>query len=279
MAPIGEARKHEHRHGSARRPERPATTGRSPTPPCGRFLSRSDRPRRRGDRHLHRTGPDEMSGRTTATHASSHQSGRRPLVGDLRRLRGFAALLTAATNAHHRNVAFCLGGLSPQVLRHLAVIDPDHTLTVHAGAPATPAVPDRRAMAEPGTARRSGASGTSGDLPSARQGELDRGSTSWWVSATPPSVARSHATRGGPKPRSATARTRVSTTAAAASTRRSGSWPGSCARPSPRTGVGGISSTCSATCHERAARPARRTVGHAACPTTLRLAGYWPSRS
>ena len=41
----------------------------------------------------------------------------------------------------------------------------------------------------------------------------------------------------------------------------------------------GSSSTCSATCHERAARPARRTVGHAACPTTLRLAGYWPSRS
>ena len=26
------------------------------------------------------------------------------------------------------------------------------------------------------------------------------GSTSWWVSATPPSVARSHATRGGPGP-------------------------------------------------------------------------------
>jgi anti-anti-sigma factor len=47
-------------------------------------------------------------------------------------VRGFTALLTAATNAHHRNVAFCLVGCSPQVLRLLAVIDPDHTLTVRA---------------------------------------------------------------------------------------------------------------------------------------------------
>ena len=47
-------------------------------------------------------------------------------------VRGFAALLTAATSAHHRNVAFCLVGCSPQVLRLLAVIDPDHILTVRA---------------------------------------------------------------------------------------------------------------------------------------------------
>ena len=47
-------------------------------------------------------------------------------------VRGFAALLAAATTAHHRNVAFCLVGCSPQVLRLLAVIDPDHTLTVRA---------------------------------------------------------------------------------------------------------------------------------------------------
>ena len=34
-------------------------------------------------------------------------------------VRGFAALLAAATNAHHRNVAFCLVGPSSQVLRHV----------------------------------------------------------------------------------------------------------------------------------------------------------------
>jgi anti-anti-sigma factor len=47
-------------------------------------------------------------------------------------VRGFAALLTAATNAHHRNVEFCVAGCSPQILRLLAVIDSDHTLTVRA---------------------------------------------------------------------------------------------------------------------------------------------------
>ena len=51
-----------------------------------------------------------------------------PFVG----VRGFAALLTAATNAHHRNVAFCLVDPSRQVLRLLAVLDPDHALAVRA---------------------------------------------------------------------------------------------------------------------------------------------------
>jgi anti-sigma B factor antagonist len=43
---------------------------------------------------------------------------------------GFAALLTAATDAQHRDVTFCLAACSPRVLRLLAVIDPDHALTV-----------------------------------------------------------------------------------------------------------------------------------------------------
>jgi anti-anti-sigma factor len=47
-------------------------------------------------------------------------------------VRGFAVLLTAATNAQHRDVAFCVAACSPPVLRLLAVIDPDHTLTVRA---------------------------------------------------------------------------------------------------------------------------------------------------
>jgi anti-anti-sigma factor len=47
-------------------------------------------------------------------------------------VRGFAALLTAAANAQHRDVAFCVAACSPPVLRLLAVIDPDHTLTVRA---------------------------------------------------------------------------------------------------------------------------------------------------
>jgi len=47
-------------------------------------------------------------------------------------VRGFAALLTAATNAQHRCVAFSVAACSPPVLRLLAVIDPDHTLTVRA---------------------------------------------------------------------------------------------------------------------------------------------------
>jgi anti-anti-sigma factor len=47
-------------------------------------------------------------------------------------VRGFAALLVAATDAHHRNVAFCLVGPNPQVLRLLAVVDPDHALTIRA---------------------------------------------------------------------------------------------------------------------------------------------------
>ncbi len=47
-------------------------------------------------------------------------------------VRGFAALLTAATNAQHRDVAFCVSACSPPVLRLLAVIDPDHIVTVRA---------------------------------------------------------------------------------------------------------------------------------------------------
>ena len=47
-------------------------------------------------------------------------------------VRGVAALLTAATNAQHRDVAFSVTACSPPVLRLLAVIDPDHTLTVRA---------------------------------------------------------------------------------------------------------------------------------------------------
>ena len=47
-------------------------------------------------------------------------------------VRGFAALLTAATNARHRDVAFCVAACSPPVLRLLTVIDPNHTLTVRA---------------------------------------------------------------------------------------------------------------------------------------------------
>ncbi len=47
-------------------------------------------------------------------------------------VRGFAALLTAATTAQHRDVAFCVAACSPPVLRLLAVIDPDHIVTVRA---------------------------------------------------------------------------------------------------------------------------------------------------
>ena len=47
-------------------------------------------------------------------------------------VQGIAALLTAATNAQHRDVAFSVANCSPPVLRLLAVIDPDHTLTVRA---------------------------------------------------------------------------------------------------------------------------------------------------
>jgi anti-anti-sigma factor len=58
-------------------------------------------------------------------------------------VRGFAALLTAATTAQHRDVAFCVAACSPRVLRLLAIIDPNHTLTVradsgHAGRPGSP---------------------------------------------------------------------------------------------------------------------------------------------
>ena len=45
-------------------------------------------------------------------------------------VQGIAALLTAATNAQHRDVAFSVANCSPPVLRLLAVIDPDHILTV-----------------------------------------------------------------------------------------------------------------------------------------------------
>ena len=47
-------------------------------------------------------------------------------------VQGIAALLTAATNAQHRDVAFSVANCSPPVLRLLAVIDPDHILTVRA---------------------------------------------------------------------------------------------------------------------------------------------------
>ena len=47
-------------------------------------------------------------------------------------VQGIAALLTAATNAQHRDVAFSVANCSPPGLRLLAVIDPDHTLTVRA---------------------------------------------------------------------------------------------------------------------------------------------------
>jgi hypothetical protein len=104
------------------------------------------------------------------------------------------------------------------------------------------------------------------------------GSTSWWVSATPPSVARSHATRGGPGPRSAIARTRVSTTAAAAS-KAERELDRIVRKALAEDGRRGQQLDLFGDLYERAARPARRTVGHAACPTTLRLAGYWPSRS
>jgi anti-sigma B factor antagonist len=72
---------------------------------------------------------------------------------------GIAALLTAATNAQHRDVAFSVANCSPPVLRLLAVLDPDHIVPIRADS----AVPDRRAAPEPGTARRSGACGRSGD--------------------------------------------------------------------------------------------------------------------
>jgi anti-anti-sigma regulatory factor len=45
-------------------------------------------------------------------------------------VQGIAALLNAATNAQHRDVAFSVANCSPQVLRLLAVVDPDHILTV-----------------------------------------------------------------------------------------------------------------------------------------------------
>lgn len=45
-------------------------------------------------------------------------------------VRGIAALLTAAVDAQRRDVAFCVAGCSPQVRRLLAVVDPDHALTV-----------------------------------------------------------------------------------------------------------------------------------------------------
>jgi anti-anti-sigma factor len=65
-------------------------------------------------------------------------------------VQGIAALLTAATNAQHRDVAFSVANCSPSVLQVLAVIDPAHTLTVRAdsgraGRPRSSAAP------EPGT--------------------------------------------------------------------------------------------------------------------------------
>ena len=95
-----------------------------------------------------------MSGCTTATYGLLTS-----LVVDMSSVtyigvQAMARLLTAATNAQHRDVAFSVANCSPPVLRLLAVIDPDHTLTVGLSR-AAPAVPDRRAAPEPGTARRS----------------------------------------------------------------------------------------------------------------------------
>jgi len=45
-------------------------------------------------------------------------------------VQGIAALLTAATNARHRDVTFSVANCSPPVLRLLAVIDPDDILTI-----------------------------------------------------------------------------------------------------------------------------------------------------
>jgi anti-anti-sigma factor len=132
VAPIGEAGKHEHRHGSARPPEQTAGTHRTPTPQCGLGCGRSDRPRRREidictEPALARFLAAQLQ---PARHLTS-------LVVDLSSVtfigvRGFAALLTAATNARHRDVAFCVAACSPPVLRLLALIDPNHTLTVRA---------------------------------------------------------------------------------------------------------------------------------------------------
>ena len=91
-------------------------------------------------------------------------------------VRGVAALLTAATNAQHRDVAFCVANCGPPVLRLLAVIDPDHTLTVRADSgharhgcrPRSSGFTRTRHRSEIRSLRRSG------DLPSARQGDPDR---------------------------------------------------------------------------------------------------------
>lgn len=91
-------------------------------------------------------------------------------------VRGFDALLAAATHAHHRNVAFCLVGCNPWVLRLLALIDPAHTLTVRADSgharhgcrPRSSGFTRTRHRSEIRSLRRSG------DLPSARQGDPDR---------------------------------------------------------------------------------------------------------
>jgi anti-sigma B factor antagonist len=69
-------------------------------------------------------------------------------------VQGIAALLTAATNAQHRDVAFSVANCSPPVLRLLAVIDPDHTLTVRADS-GRAGRPRSSGCAGPGTARRS----------------------------------------------------------------------------------------------------------------------------
>jgi len=90
-------------------------------------------------------------------------------------VRGFAALLTVATNAHHRNVAFCVAACSPQVLRLLAVIDPDHALAVRADSVHTRHACRPRSSGFARTRHRTKVRSlrSSGDLPSARQTERD----------------------------------------------------------------------------------------------------------
>ena len=105
----------------------------------------------------------------TACLAAQLQPGRHltSLVVDLSSVtfvgvRGFAALLTAAANAQRRDVAFCVTACNPPVLRLLAVIDPNHTLTVRADSRVPSDVVDRQAAPEPHRSERSGVCGRSG---------------------------------------------------------------------------------------------------------------------
>jgi anti-anti-sigma factor len=77
---------------------------------------------------------------------------------------GFAALLAAATNAQHRCVAFSVTSCSPPVLRLLAVIDPDHALTVRADSGRADRPRSSGCATTPHRSERSGACGRSGLL-------------------------------------------------------------------------------------------------------------------